>query len=259
MLQLHPLKRFGQNFLTDQNTINKIIAEFDPKTEETVIEIGPGRAALTGRLLKIVKNFYAVEIDKKVAAELKENFPELNLIVDDFLTIDFLSFIPSTSNEVRVIGNIPYNITSSIIFKLIENRDIVSDAMLMVQYEVAKRIASNKNSKDYGILSVILGYFAEIRLCFQVSRNVFYPKPNVDSAIIHLKFRKDLDNELDNDLFIKLVKTAFGKRRKTLKNSLRNSIFDSAFINNSVVDLTLRAEQLDIKDFINLTKQFQSK
>ncbi|MFH1196033.1 MAG: 16S rRNA (adenine(1518)-N(6)/adenine(1519)-N(6))-dimethyltransferase RsmA [bacterium] len=256
-MHLHPLKRFGQNFLTDQNVIKKIIAEFAPKMEDTVIEIGPGRAALTEYLLKMVNNFYAVEIDKKVAAELKESFPGLNLIVADFLKTNLHEIHSGSQHPIRVIGNIPYNITSSILFKLIEDRGIIDDAILMVQYEVAKRMTAKRKSKDYGILAVILNHFADVQLCFKVSRNVFYPKPNVDSAIIHLKFKNDEDKELDNNLFIQLVKTSFGKRRKTLKNSLRNSIFDSNFLNDFDIDLNLRAEHLDIKDFINLTKFFQ--
>lgn len=253
----HPLKRFGQNFLIDQNVIKKIISELNPSESDTVLEIGPGRGALTEHLIKLVPNFYAVEIDKKIAAELKERFPESNIINNDILKTDLTEISAKEAAPLRIIGNIPYNITSPIIFKLIENMEIVNDAVLMVQLEVAKRISGKKGTADYGILSIILNYFADIKLCFKISRNVFFPKPNVDSAVIHLKFKKDLDSQLNSNLFIKLVKEAFGKRRKTLKNSLRNSIFDSQILYNSGIDLSLRAEQLEIKDFVYLTKLFQ--
>jgi 16S rRNA (adenine1518-N6/adenine1519-N6)-dimethyltransferase len=248
--RLKPLKRFGQNYLTDKNTINKIVNEFNPAKEDIVLEIGPGTGSLTSLLFDKVKKYTAVEIDTRVIDELKTKFPSVEIINNDILDIDLKEI---SSQKFRVIGNIPYNITSPIIFKLIENRTIVSDAMLMVQYEVAKRITAQRGTKDYGILGVLVNYFAETELCFKISPNVFYPKPKVFSAIIRLKFRELEDGLVEDKLLIQTVKAAFGNRRKTLKNSLRNSIFAEVNFDSLSYLLTKRAEELSIQEFIKLT------
>ncbi len=252
---LTPLKRFGQNYLVDKNIINKIIDTFNPCPDDLVIEIGPGTGALTKQLFHKVKNFTAIEIDNRVIDNLKLEMPELKIINQDFLETDLHNIIPN--NRARVIGNIPYNITSSILFKLIENREIVADALLMTQYEVAKRITAQKGTKDYGILSVIINYFAETELCFEISPNVFYPKPNVWSAIVKINFQKFDQLTTDTELFIKVVKASFGNRRKTLKNSLRNSIFKNIDIDSLKFPLSNRAEELTIEEFVELTNQIK--
>ena len=137
---------------------------------------------------------------------------------------------------------------------MIENNSLVKDSVLMVQYEVAKRIKGKKGTKDYGILSVLLNYFAEVKFCFKVSPSSFYPKPNVDSAVIHLFFKEINITEEVKSAFIKVVKASFGNRRKTLKNSLSNSIFMNIDFKNSGIDLTKRAEQLDAEDFLKLSE-----
>jgi 16S rRNA (adenine1518-N6/adenine1519-N6)-dimethyltransferase len=163
------------------------------------------------------------------------------------------------NKKLRVVGNIPYNITSPILFKLIENNNLVEDSVLMVQYEVAKRIKGIKGIKDYGILSVLLNFFAEVKFCFKVSPSSFYPKPNVDSAVVHLFFKEtEITNEMKSYL-IKIIKASFGNRRKKLKNSLSNSIFMNIDFENSGVDLSKRAEQLDIEDFLKLAEFVQNK
>jgi len=258
MLKIQPLKRFGQNYIRDKNTILKIIDEFNPQKEDHVLEIGPGTGALTAILSESLDKFSAVEIDKRVVDDLREKFPQVEFICADFLKIKLDSFDSSTK-KLRIIGNIPYNITSPILFKLIEERDLVEDAMLMVQFEVAKRITAEKRTKDYGILSVLINYFAETELCFKISPNVFFPVPEVYSAMIHLRFNKATDNGIEDRMFINVVKAAFGNRRKTLKNSLSNSIFKEIKIDNSEFDLTRRAEELSIVEFIELTKIIQSK
>ncbi len=252
MSKLQPLKRFGQNYLIDKNIIQKIVREFNPQKTDVVIEIGPGTGALTTELMNSIKKLYAVEIDKRVVEGLALGFPLVNVINQDFLKMD-LNFVADES-PIRVIGNIPYNITSPILFKLIENRSLVSDAMLMVQLEVAKRITAEEKSDDYGILGVLLNYFADTKLCFKISPNVFYPKPKVESAIIHLNFNKNLLNDVDDKFFIKVVKAAFGNRRKKLKNSLGNSIFSDIVFDDCNFDLSRRAEELTIMEFVELTK-----
>jgi 16S rRNA (adenine1518-N6/adenine1519-N6)-dimethyltransferase len=251
MDKIKPLKRFGQNYLVDRNTINKIVDEFNPQPDDIVIEIGPGQGALTSLLQDKVKKLYAVEIDRRVIDELNYKFPSVEFINDDFLKMNLASI--SSGKKTRIIGNIPYYITSPIIFKLIEERETLIDTMIMTQFEVAQRIVAKPRTKEYGILSVILNFFAETNLCFKISPNVFFPKPNVDSAILHFQFNKELPKDVDYKLFIKVVKASFGNRRKTLKNSLSNSGFSEVNFALLDFDFTRRAEELTIADFILLT------
>ncbi|MBI1937251.1 MAG: ribosomal RNA small subunit methyltransferase A [Ignavibacteriales bacterium] len=248
-----PLKKFGQNYLRDKNIINKIIETFNPEPDNSVVEIGPGTGALTKLLFDKVKKFTAVEIDKRVIEQLKNEMTGLNIINEDFLEIDLSKFTGS-KNKIRIIGNIPYNLTSPIIFKLFENREYIQDAMLMVQYEVAQRMTAARQTKDYGIFSVLLNYFASAKLCFKISPNVFFPKPKVWSAIVHINFEKEVNNSIEDELFIKVVKASFGNRRKTLKNSLSNSIFRNLNFDTMPFNLSRRAEELTIQEFIELTQ-----
>ena len=254
MNKVSPLKRFGQNYLQDQNIIKKIIAEIDPKENELIIEIGPGQGAITKMLLESKANLTAIEIDKRVIDDLQTRYIDLQLLQSDFLKLDLNQFIDSSEKKLRVVGNIPYNITSPILFMLFENNTIVQDAVFMVQYEVAKRMTAKMGSKDYGILSVLLEYFGNTKLAFKVSPNVFYPKPNVDSAVVHINFNDKRNNSEFNLIFKSIVKSAFGNRRKTLKNSLSNGIFAEVNFSDCGIDLSLRAEQLNVNDFIKLAE-----
>ena len=254
MNKVSPLKRFGQNYLQDQNIIKKIVSEIDPKENELIIEIGPGQGAITQKLLESKANLTAIEIDKRVIDELQTRYTDLHLLQSDFLKLNLNQFIDSSEKKLRVVGNIPYNITSPILFKLFENNTIVSDSVFMVQYEVAKRMTAKMGSKDYGILSVLLEYFGNTKLAFKVSPNVFYPKPNVDSAVVHIYFNDKRDNPEFNLMFKSIVKSAFGNRRKTLKNSLSNGIFAEVNFSDCGIDLSLRAEQLNVNDFIKLAE-----
>lgn len=253
MLNIKPLKRFGQNYLTDNNIVNKIIDEIAPKPEESIIEIGPGRGILTKKIFDLNPNLVSVEIDRRVKEELTAAIPGLRLINGDFLDLD-LNRLRKDQKKLRIVGNIPYNLTSPILFKMIGSNKIIQDSVLMVQLEVAQRMTGKKGTKDYGILAVLLQYFADVKICFKVSPNVFYPKPKVFSAVVHIFF-KDLDSgDEEKDLFVKIVKSSFGNRRKTLKNSLSNSIFSPINFFDSGIDLSLRAEQLEPGDFVKLTK-----
>jgi 16S rRNA (adenine1518-N6/adenine1519-N6)-dimethyltransferase len=248
-----PKKRFGQNFLQDENILNKIVREINPQLDDLIIEIGPGYGALTQKILSSTENLISVEIDDELASSLKERFPDLHLINEDFLETD-LSNLPKDGKKLRVVGNIPYNITSPILFKLIENNKLIRDAVFMVQLEVAKRMTANRGTKDYGILAVVLKYFTETKLCFKISPNVFYPKPRVFSALVHIHFKEMKQPEEEQKLLIAIVKAAFGNRRKILKNSFSNSIFHEIDFSNSGIDLSLRAEKLSVDDFTILTK-----
>lgn len=252
-----PLKKFGQNYLVDKNIIRKIIDEINPQREETILEIGPGQGALTTELYGRCGNFTVVEIDRRVIENLEAGFAGIKIVSGDFLKTSLKQI--AEGKKIRIAGNIPYNITSPILFKLIEEREYVQDAVLMVQHEVAKRLTAEKRTKDYGILRVILSYFTDVKYCFKVSPNVFFPKPNVDSAVVHLVFKDITDNTLDTGLFIKIVKAAFGNRRKTIKNSFSNSIFGAEIFEGCGISLAKRAEELDLEDFIALTKFIQIK
>jgi 16S rRNA (adenine1518-N6/adenine1519-N6)-dimethyltransferase len=257
MGNIKPLKRFGQNYLKDRNIVDKIVKEISPLPNENIIEIGPGLGILTKEIFQINKNLLAVEIDKRVIETLKESIPGLNLINQDFLKLDLFTLLKESQSRLRIFGNIPYNLTSPILFKLIENTQIINDAIFMVQYEVARRMITPKGIKDYGILSVVLDYFSTVNLCFKVSPHVFFPKPKIYSALVHIRFKTDLDDKPFNKLFVSVVKSCFGNRRKTLKNSLNNSIFRTINFEGSGIDFSLRAEQLDTSDFVKLTKFVQ--
>jgi 16S rRNA (adenine1518-N6/adenine1519-N6)-dimethyltransferase len=246
-------KRFGQNFLQDENILNKIVKEINPQPDDLIIEIGPGYGALTQKLLSATPNLIAVEIDNELTNTLREKFPHLHLINEDFLETNLAKFA-SNGKKLRIVGNIPYNITSPILFKLIEYNNLVKDAVFMVQLEVAKRMSADRGTKDYGILAVVLKYFSETKLCFKISPNVFHPKPKVFSALVHINFKEIIYPEEEQKLFIQIVKAAFGNRRKILKNSLSNSIFHEIDFSNSGIDLSLRAENLSVDDFIMLTR-----
>jgi len=247
--KIRPLKRFGQNYLVDRNTVIKIIDEFNPSPEDIVLEIGPGTGSLTSLLHDKVKKYIAVEIDFRVIEDLKSKYPSIEVVNEDFLDITLQNF---NEEKIRIIGNIPYNITSPILFKLIQNRAFIKDATIMTQYEVAKRITGKQGTKDYGILSVLVNHFAETKLCFKISPNVFFPKPKVFSAIVSLNFKDLSDQKIDDEMLIKTVKAAFGNRRKTLKNSLSNSIFADVNYESLSYLMTKRAEELTIQEFIKL-------
>ncbi len=254
MQKVKPLKRFGQNYLHDKNIIRKIVGEINPQQDDTILEIGPGRGALTDLIYGKTENFIAVEIDTRVIENLQLKFPGMQLIQNDFLKVDLKTIYDLNNEKLRIIGNIPYNLTSPIIFKTIRNAKFIEDAVLMVQNEVAKRMTATKGTKDYGILTVLLNYFTDTRVCFKVSPNAFYPKPKVTSAVVHLRLNELNVSKEKKEMFISIVKACFGNRRKTLKNSLSNSIFEGLNFSDSGIDLSLRAEQLDVKDFLVLTE-----
>ena len=258
MPYINPLKKFGQNYLTDPNILRKIVEEISPSNDDNIIEIGPGLGALTGLLLEKIPTITAIEIDTRVAEMLREKYKGINLITGDFLKTDLNKLYNSSENKLRILGNIPYNLTSPILFRIIENNSIINDSVLMMQLEVAQRITSKKGTKEYGILAVLMNYFCDIKFCFKVSPNVFNPRPKVWSAVLHFYLKDISPTDSEKRTFIQTVKAAFGNRRKTLKNSLSNSIFKEINFENSGIDLSLRAEQLDIDDFVILSKFIQS-
>lgn len=243
-------KSLGQHFLKDQNIAKKIVNSLSGNGYTDVIEVGPGMGVLTQYLIE-KKNFdiNVVEIDGESITYLQQHFPQLEgkILNKDFLRIDLTAYFKKPG---AIIGNFPYNISSQIFFKILENRDIVIEAVGMIQKEVAERLAAPPGSKTYGILSVILQAFYKIEYLFTVSPHVFAPPPKVKSAVIRLTRNARKNLNCDEVLFVKVVKTAFNQRRKTIHNSLKPLNLTS---DNHPL-LKMRPEQLSVDDFVQLTR-----
>ncbi|MFC2100378.1 16S rRNA (adenine(1518)-N(6)/adenine(1519)-N(6))-dimethyltransferase RsmA [Bacteroidota bacterium] len=249
-MYIRPKKHLGQHFLIDENIARKIIDSLILK-EGNVLEIGPGKGMLTKYLLDNKKwDTRVIEIDRESIDYLQLQFPnnKKQIIQGDFLKTNLKEIF---DKECTVIGNFPYNISSQILFKVIENREKVIEVVCMLQKEVAQRIASPPGSKSYGILSVLLQAFYDISYLFSVSEHVFNPPPKVKSAVIRLTRNDKKQLDCDESLFFKVVKTAFNQRRKTLRNALK--VFNFTSDENINELLGKRAEQLTIADFVRLT------
>ena len=248
-----PKKFLGQNFLVDDNISRKIVKQLDLKDTDTVLEIGPGQGALTKHLAGFCKKYIAIEIDKNIAESLEVKYKDKVKIINwDFLKFDLSQF----KKPIKIIGNLPYNIASEILFRLFEHRDKIECAVLMVQKEFARRLVANPNSKEYGIMSVQTQVFCKPKILFNVPPTVFFPKPKVESSVIKLDFTNDNYNLLNRDSFKLLVRTAFGKRRKILKNSLKE-LFEELELNFDEYDLffdfSRRAENVSINEYVQLS------
>ena len=248
----HPFrKKWGQNFLADRNLLEKIVRTIDPKKSDSILEIGPGEGALTELIYPIVKEMVAIEIDPMLIEHLKnrESLKGLNIVHGDVLLQD-IENLP-VKNLVRVIGNIPYNITSPIIFWLIEQLHFWDDAFIMMQKEVAERLSAVVGTKAYGRFTVVTGAYLNMEYCFTIPPDVFIPKPKVDSAII--RFTKK-ENPLISDekymRFNKLVSAAFSQRRKMLRNTLKG--WDIHPDLQEQINFTRRPETLTIEEFVTL-------
>lgn len=260
-----PKKFLGQNFLVDDNISKKIISFLDIKDGDNILEIGPGHGALTKHLVKYNINYTAVELDKSIVAELTEKYGDkINLIHEDFLKVD-LSHISSSplhdfnTSPLKVIGNIPYNITTEILFKLYDNKKIVESAVLMMQKEVAQRLTAKPNTKDYGILAILTQVNAVPKIVYNVPPTAFFPKPKVTSSVVRLELKNDSsvikDVNLYN-LFKQIVKSSFNQRRKVMRNSLKK-LFEEKNIDFDSVnfDFSKRPEQLSIEEFVELANE----
>ena len=248
----HPFrKRWGQNFLADRNLLDKIVRTIDPKKSDSILEIGPGEGALTELIFPKVKEMVAIEIDPMLIEHLKnrESLKGMNIVHGDVLLQD-IENLP-VKNLVRVIGNIPYNITSPIIFWLIEQLHFWDDAFIMMQKEVAERLSAVVGTKAYGRFTVVTGAYLNMEYCFTIPPDVFIPKPKVDSAII--RFTKK-ENPLISDekymRFNKLVSAAFSQRRKMLRNTLKD--WDIHPDLQEQINFSRRPETLTIEEFVTL-------
>jgi len=211
---LRPKKSLGQNYLIDENICRNIIDSFNVEKNDIIIEIGSGKGEITKYLITKCDNVFAIEIDKNNSSFLKTKFPGINIQNKDFLKIDLNDILNANEktssiaksfegSKIRIIGNIPYNITTDILFKLIDNRKLIKDSQLMIQEEVAQRIVAKPGSKTYGILSVMIQVFCEPKLLFKVSQNCFYPKPKVDSRIVHFDFNTNLLESISDIYFFR--------------------------------------------------------
>lgn len=248
----HPFrKKWGQNFLADNNLLDKIARTINPKLSDSFIEIGPGEGALTERIFPYVDQMAAVEIDPLLISSLKNNplLKSLVLVHGDILLKEIKNI--QVKNPVRVIGNIPYNITSPIIFWLIEQLDYWDDAFIMMQKEVAKRLAAKHNTKAYGRLTVVTSAYLDFEYCFTIKPDVFVPKPKVESAIVRFtKKRKPLVDDRKYTKFNKLVSTAFAQRRKMLRNTLKGWAISEEVKNQ--IGFDRRPESLTIDEFVQM-------
>ena len=244
-------KSLGQHFLRDENMLKKIAAAIGRLDDyATVVEIGPGKGALTKHLLAQNPNhLYVVELDDRWAAYLDETYPMLKgkILHEDFLKAD-LGFM---KNPTHLVGNFPYNISSQIVFKVIENKELIEQMTGMFQKEVAQRIAAAPGSKEYGVISVVAQAYYECVYLFDVPPGCFEPPPKVMSGVIQLHRKKNESLDCDEKLFRNLVKKAFNQRRKTLRNSLKGIVSNKEIFQHEVFNL--RPEQLSVAQFVELT------
>lgn len=247
-------KKYGQNFINDKNILKKIVESANIINNELVIEIGAGSGNLTEILIQKTNNLISYEIDKDLYNLLEKKFDnKVNFIFDDFMKRNIKDDI--NNQPVKVVANLPYYITTPIIMKLIEEQINIKSMTIMVQKEVQERFMARPKTKSYNALSVILQYYFNIKIAFNVNRKAFYPVPNVDSVVISLTERDR--EQIDELKFINFVKQSFSQKRKLLKNNLEDNIFKK--IEPKLIEkgykLTVRAEEISVSDFIELSQE----
>ena len=248
-------KRFGQNFLTDQGVIYSLVEAISPKVDDLIVEIGPGLGALTQPLLKKLNHLHVVEIDRDIISWMENFYPKDKLTIhnSDALKFNFAELASlGVDSKIRVTGNLPYNISTPILFHLLSNVDCIIDMHFMLQKEVVERMVAAPSTSEYGRLSVMLQYRLKMECLITVPPEAFDPAPKVESAFVRCVPHKNLPYPAKNEtLFAKIVTAAFGQRRKTLRNTLKEYLDDSGF--KSVgVDSGLRAENLSLEQFVSI-------
>lgn len=258
-------KEFGQNFLVDPSSPEMIIRKALVEPGSNIIEIGSGLGAMTIAAAKTAGFVYGIEKDNRLIPILQQEIKDLGLnnieiINGDILKTDIKPLL-SADKKNYIVGNLPYNISSQIIFKALEHKNQIEKCVFMLQKELAQRIASQNGSKDYGRISAVLQYHSEIKTIAQLKPNLFYPKPKVDSSVIEIDFTKPFHKKVENeDLFHEIIRLSFAQRRKTLKNSLGSKIKDKAILEEifqkTNISISSRAEALSVEDYVNLTNAF---
>ena len=266
-MQHYAKKRFGQNFLVDTDIINHIVDSIQPQPDDLMIEIGPGLGAMTKPLLTRLKQLNVIELDRDIIPKLINNcvFSDITnkekLIVNEYdvLKFNFEEFhsqhsasSQSPDQKLRIVGNLPYNISTPVLFHLLKYRNLIQDMHFMLQKEVVDRIVATPGVKNYGRLSVMLQTYCTAQALFEVPPYAFEPAPKVDSAILRLLPKPQYDEQIDNfSLYEKLVRQAFSQRRKTLKNTLKETC-SAEQIEQAGLSPTQRAEELSVTDFVKL-------
>ena len=257
-------KRFGQNFLHDTNIIARIVKAVTPRPDQCLIEIGPGQGAITGPLLEATGQLTAIEIDRDLAATLRGRFganPGFRLIEQDVLKVDFAhlgdekpgGIQPVAPASLRILGNLPYNISTPLLFHLLDYHALISDMVFMLQLEVVNRMAALPSSPDYGRLSVMMQYHCKVEKLFTVPPGAFNPQPKVDSAIVKLSPWRPLPHPARNTETLALVvRTAFSQRRKTLRNTLK-TLMSQEQMESLEIDLTQRPENVGLRDYVRIS------
>ena len=268
---IKPSKRLGQNFLIDKNINDKILKYINATKDDIIIEIGAGFGNLTIPLAQRAYRVYAIEKDKRIAEVLKENlsnFDNAYVIIDDFLKVELREILKNKSlKNIKMAGNLPYCISSPVMFRLMDYRNKISSAIFIFQKEVAERLIAAPHSKNYGILRCLINLYAETHKIMNISKNSFYPKPQVDSSLIKLGFlpkpRFKIDN---NDVFVKVVKAAFSKRRKYILNALStyynlklDKKLTSSLLDKLDIDYKTRAEDICPENYAKLSNLVNKK
>jgi 16S rRNA (adenine1518-N6/adenine1519-N6)-dimethyltransferase len=251
-----PRKRFGQNFLHDPGVIAKIVSVIGPQPGESLVEIGPGKGAITVPLLKQAGAMHVIELDHDLVEPLKlacKDIGRLEVINKDALRVNICEI--AAQQPIRVVGNLPYNISTPLIFHLLGQRDCIRDMHFMLQKEVVNRLAAKPGGGEYGRLSVMVQYYCEVTPLFTIGAGAFSPAPRVESAFVRLTPYDTLPVKAGNEpLFAQLVRQAFSQRRKTLRNSL-SSMMSTEQIEAAGIAPGLRAEMLSVAEFVALTEQ----
>jgi len=256
-----PKKSLGQNFLTDKNMQEKVLRTCGFTPLDTVLEIGAGRAEMTRLIVKQVKKIYALELDRQLACDLKQDFggsPSVEVINEDILKFQITQKFKKFPGRIKVFGNIPYYITTPIIEHLLEHRKKIESIYITVQKEVAERIVAQKQEEAYGSLSCFLQYYTTPEILLHIKRNCFTPIPGVDSCLLRLVIKRKTElSSADSKRLFKIIRAAFNQRRKALKNSLKGILAQgkiAAFLSHRQIDPLIRPEQLALSDFIALIK-----
>jgi 16S rRNA (adenine1518-N6/adenine1519-N6)-dimethyltransferase len=254
MMNHRPRKRFGQHFLTAPDIIEQIVAAVAPREGETIVEIGPGQAAITGPLAKLASELHAIEFDRDLAAALKLRYADNSHVTiheGDALRFDFSSL----GRNLRIVGNLPYNISTPLLFHLLEHKSCITDAHFMLQKEVVDRMCALPGSKSFGRLTIMLGCQMEVVPLFDVPPTAFSPPPKVVSAVVRMRPIPEPGVDVhDPDLLATIVKSAFSRRRKTLRNALQG-VIEASELTAAGIDPGLRPEQVPVSAWVALANR----
>lgn len=264
---LFPKKRFGQHFLVDRNVLNKVVRTAEVGEEDVVLEVGPGLGQMTVALARLAKKVIALEIDERLVAILRqkvEDYPNVEVSQGDILKVDFKRFFKKEAGPIKVVANLPYQISTPLLFRFIESKEVFSDLTLMLQREVAERMVASPGRKEYGPLSIFIQVFSDVSIQFIMKPSAFFPAPRVESALIHMAWKEKPMIEIDDeDWFKRVVKACFGYRRKMLINALKHSDLSlpesiESRMEEIGIDPRRRPETLTIPEFSRLAEALKT-